>query len=56
VIIWKPHFSARSDHSISQRPLKSGSHIIATIAEHFFSDRSDHMETSLTNGVLIKAP
>jgi len=36
VIIWKPHFSGRSDHSISQRSLKSGFHMIATIAERFF--------------------
>ena len=37
VIIWVPHFSDRGDHSISQRSLKSGFYMIATIAEWFFS-------------------
>ena len=50
-IIWKPHFSDRSDHSISQRSLKSGFRMIATIAKRFHgsarSDRSDNTETSL---------
>ena len=47
VITWKPDFSDRSDHRISQRSLKSVLHMIATIsAERFFlfsvrSDRSD---------------
>ena len=36
VIIWKPYFSDRSDHNISQRSQKSGSHMIATIAERFY--------------------
>ena len=35
-IIWKPHFSDCSDHSILQRSLKSVFHMLATIAECFF--------------------
>ena len=40
VIIWKPHVSDRSDHNISQGSLKSGFHVIATIAESFFFQRT----------------
>jgi len=52
VIIRVPHFSDRSAHIISQRSLKSGFYMIATIAERFFfvshhRDRSNRMETSL---------
>ena len=52
VIIWVPHFSDRSAHIISQRSLKSGFYMIATIAERFFffsdhSARSNCTETSL---------
>ena len=51
VIIWVPHFSDRSAHIISQRSLKSGFYMIATIAERFFfsdhRDRSNRAETSL---------
>ena len=36
LIVWKQHFSDRSNYSISQRSLKSGFHMIATIAERFF--------------------
>jgi len=39
-------FSDRSDHSISQRPLKSGFHLIATIAERFLqrSYENQHLD------------
>ena len=51
VTMWVPHFSDRSAHIISQRSLKSGFYMIATIAECFFfsdhSDRSNRTETSL---------
>ena len=46
---WRPHVSDRSDHSISQRLLKSGFHMTATIAPRFFqrSQRSELIKTNL---------
>ena len=48
--MWKPHFSDRSDHSVLQRLLKSGFHMVATNAERFFqrSQRSYGNQPLLT--------
>ena len=48
VIIGIPHVSDRSDHSISQRSLKSSFYMIATIAEPFFF--RDHRARSVSYG------
>ena len=46
VITWVPHFSDRSAHIISQRSLKSGFYMVATIfSDH--RDRNNRTETSL---------
>ena len=44
-----PHFSDRSDHIISQRSLKSGFFMIATIVERFFFQRSQRSYRSYGN-------